>query len=193
MSASRSPAACWRGATRPGLRFFSRITAALETRGPDQEGRAGRVARFGEAMLFDANNADGLPTAEVRQFREVCATLDDFNADVARYESELRPKLRHTVGETRRSGRGAGAPLSPSLIFTARLRDTAAALARIADAKMNRYQMGLFAVMFVAFAAFHLYLHGQEEPGERVSHCAFELWVFLAGIAAAGALVVNVW
>jgi hypothetical protein len=158
----------------------------------EPESNVGQVVRLVETAFFGSDSAESLPTPEVRRFRELCATLDDFNADVARYEKELRPLLQDTVGELGGAA-GAGTPLAPSLIFSARLRDATSGLAQIASTKMNRRQTTLFTAMLVALVSFHLYLHGDEHADGTVSHGAACLWIFLGGIATAAGLVVNVW
>jgi hypothetical protein len=175
-----------------GLRFFSRIEAALGLDDSEPESNIGRLVHIVETMLFGTDSAENPPTPEARRFREASATLDDFNADVARHEKELRPLLKETVDKLGGAA-GAGTPLAPSLIFNARLQDTADGLACLARAQMERWQTALFAVMLIALISFHVYLHGEEKAGEGASHCAVCLWIFLIGIISAGGFVVNVW
>jgi len=75
----------------------------------------------------------------------------------------------------------------------ARLRETAAVLARVLDEQVQGMQQGLMTSILLAVAFFHLYTHYPEPESSPARHYPLLLGLFLASLLVAGGLVWRVW
>ncbi len=157
----------------PARRFGGRVLTAL--------GISGR-----------GHAATGEVKSELRQFRETCQMVDDFNRDVAGTDDCLGKRLGRVEALLPSRPPVAEGPAA-SLRRIIAVREAAAHLAERLQAKLERAQNALFVLLLGAVAFFHFYAHWFGMDGGHPVHRPLFLWAFLAALALAAALVAWVW
>lgn len=182
-------------------RFWRRVEFSLGKSGTDaraatKEGRRGlrrSAADIVRTLLQGFGGPECLPTPEVSQFCEACTTVDDFNADAMKQAAALRKRLDTTWKKLALPDPPQSDESLPRLKPIARLREIAAGLAGHWEERMKAAQNTLFAAIFTALIAFHLYGHW---PAGRGSEEVFRpglLALYLGSLAVAAFTVVAVW
>jgi hypothetical protein len=129
---------------------------------------------------------------ELRQFRETCQAVEDFNHDVAEARKDIEKAIDKALGS-----RQADPPMLPqqaaSLVRIVSMRAAAAYLARRLQPRLDQAQWTLFLLLVNAIAFFHFYAHLFEIENGHPAHQPWLLWIFLLALAVATAQVMRVW
>ena len=182
-------------------RFWRRVESSLGKSGTGATMEANEMDRSLRASaaaivrthLHGFDGPECLPTPEVRQFCEACTTVDDFNADAIKHAEALRGRLDNTWKKLELPDPPLSDESLPRLKRIARLREIAAGLAGHWEGRMKAAQNTLFAAIFTALIAFHLYAHWGVGHDGQGGHRPWLLVLYLGSLAVAVFTVVAVW
>lgn len=163
-------------------RFWARVGASLgflsvpRARGSAERQRIGRMR------------------AELRQFRETCTNVDDFNRDLAL--PAVAAAIRERLADEARSRVGHFDEKHDRwLRRLSRIRDAAAALSRHLQPQLDRALLFVLTLLGLSILSFHFYAHlfVYDPAVHQPRHDPIYLGIFLALLLAAAAIVVVVW
>ncbi len=161
----------------PALRFWRRLRRSFE---------------FGDAVAHRGHGRGQIPAqirSEVRQFREICSTIEDFNWDVTR--PGIREEVQDRLVRSREGSRVPGFDEVHNrwLGRIGEIREAAASVANHLDRVQFGMQVLIFVLLAFCAAAFHLYSHLTEHE----THEPWYLYLFAGGLIVSFVVVTVSW
>jgi hypothetical protein len=165
-----------------GSRFFARVMSSLAWLvGSSARGRPERQRRQTIKQ-------------ELRQFREMCTTIDDFNRDLGgpRVAAAIRDRLKD---ESRLLAPGFDEQHNAWLRRLGQIREAAAELTTQLQPRLNQALAAVFILLGLSVFAFHFYAHwfDYDRQVEHAQHQPVGLLFFLILLTAAAGVVIWDW
>ncbi len=157
--------------------FLGRLASSFGLTDVGEEQPLGRLVRSFETMLLGTDGG-GPAVAEIRRFHAQCAALDDFNADAALHEAEIRPRLQETLNTLAEDEHG-NATLSALLMQVARAHDAADILSKIVSRQTKGKEWTARATAFAGLLCLVFYLVIQWDYWLAGFGTAILAWLFM--------------